>query len=86
MTIFNVLKEFFIKKYNIKNLGKVKIIIRWQINRNAAICIIKIDQSAFIKNLVIKKKIINYNANFILIKVGFMIEMKNPKDYKKTKL
>lgn len=27
IAIFNILKKFFSKKYNIKNLGKVKIII-----------------------------------------------------------
>lgn len=58
-----------VNKYNIKNLNKVKIIIRWQMIREIVINIMKINQLVFIKNVIIKKKLINCNANIISIKV-----------------
>lgn len=61
MTILKTLKKLLAKKYKIKDLGEVKIIIGWQITRNIAICIIKIDQLAFIRNLIIKEKLTEFN-------------------------
>lgn len=46
----------------------------------------KIDQSAFIKDLVIEKGLIDCNANIFPLKVGSAIEMTNPEDYKETEL
>lgn len=74
------------KKYNIKNLDKRKIIIRWQIIRNVAVCIIKIDQSAFIKNLVIQKRLIKCNTNVITMKARSDIEIFKLDNYKETNL
>ena len=51
-----------------------------------AVYIIIINQSAFIRNLVIKKGLIEYNTNVILIKTGSIIEITKLYDYKKTKL
>lgn len=48
--------------------------------------IIKIDQSAFIRDLIINKKFINYDINIILIKARLTIEMLDPDNYNKTKL
>lgn len=48
--------------------------------------IIKIDHSAFIRNLVIEKRLTDYNANVILIQVGSSIEMGDPEDYEETDL
>lgn len=47
---------------------------------------IKIDHSAFIRNLVITKRLTNYNANIILIQAGSLIKIGDPEDYKKTDL
>lgn len=46
----------------------------------------KIDQSAFIRDLVFEKKLINCNANVIPIKAGSLIEMGDPKDYEENDL
>lgn len=48
LTTFNILKKVLGQKYSIKDLGKVQTIIRWQIIQNLTICILKIDQAAFI--------------------------------------
>lgn len=48
MNIFNVLKQFLVRKYNTKDLGKIKTIIGWQINEDTIVSIIKIYQSVFI--------------------------------------
>lgn len=84
--IFNALKNLLTEKYNIKNLDKRKIIIEWQIIRNIAVCIMKIDQSAFIKNLVIQKRLIKCNTNVIAIKASSDIEMFKLDNYKETNL
>lgn len=86
MVILDILKEFLTKKYDTKNLGKIKTIIRWQINRNAIIGTIKIDQSVFIRDLVIEKKLTDYNANIISMKVRSLIKIGDPKDYKENDL
>lgn len=46
----------------------------------------KIDQSAFIRDLVIDKGLTNCNANVILMKAGSVIEMLDPEDYNKIDL
>lgn len=86
MAILNKLKKLLAKKYNVKNLGKVKTIIDQQIIKDMAVYIIIINQSAFIRNLVIKKGLIEYNTNVIPIKTGSIIEITKLYDYKKTKL
>lgn len=48
MTILDITKASFSRKYNIKDLEKMKIIIRWQITRNLISNTMKINQSAFI--------------------------------------
>lgn len=45
---------------------------------------IKIHQSAFVKDLVIKKRLTNYNANVILMKVGSSIERTESENYEKA--
>lgn len=49
-----------------------------------AINTIKIDQSVFIKDFVIKKGFTKYNANIILIKTGFAIDIGKAKNYEDT--
>lgn len=67
-----------------KDLREVKTIIRWQIIRDLVAGTMKIDQSAFIRNLVIEEEFTDYNANVIPIKAGSAIEMIDPEDYKET--
>lgn len=46
----------------------------------------KFNQLIFIKNLIIKEELINYNTNIIPMKARSIIEMINKDDYKETKL
>lgn len=86
MAILELLKKSFAKEYNTKDLGEVKTIIGWQINRDNTLRTMKINQSAFIQDLVIEKRPAKYNANIILIKASSAIEMLEPENYKKTDL
>lgn len=67
-----------------KDLSEVKTIIGWQVTRDMATHTMKIDQSAFIKDLVIKESLIDCNTNIISIKVSSAIEMSKSNDYDKT--
>lgn len=84
MNTFETLKKFFSKKYNTKNLGKVKTIIRWQIDQDTTLRTMKISQSVFIQDLIIKKELMECNTNVILIKISFAIEMTKSEDYKEA--
>ena len=75
------LKDMLAKEYKMKDLSKIKTIIGWQITRDAATHTIKINQSAFIRDLVIEEKLTECNANVILIKTGLAIKIFNPDDY-----
>lgn len=86
MNVMQTLKDVLEIKYKMKNLGKVNMIIKWQITRDTAMRIMKINHSAFIKDLVIKKRLEECNANVIPMKAGSIIEMLNFKDYDKTDL
>lgn len=46
----------------------------------------KIDQLIFIRDLVIKKDLTDYNSNIILMKAGSAIKMTKPEDYKEVDL
>lgn len=48
--------------------------------------IMKIDQSAFIRDLVIEEGLIDCNANVISIKARSLIKMGDSEDYKETDL
>ena len=69
-----------------KDLREVKTIIGWQITRDLAVRTMKIDQSAFIRDLVIEEGLTDCNANVILIKARSAIEMNNSEDYEETEL
>lgn len=71
------LKNVMENEYKIKDLDEIKIIIQWQITRDTAICMMKIDQSTFIKNLVINEGLEKSNANIIPMKASSVIEMLN---------
>lgn len=86
MITLNVIKKLLAKKYNMKDLGKVKTIIEWQVTKNTAACTMKIDQSAFIRDLIIEKRLNKCNANVIPMKTGLSLKMLEPNDYDKTDL
>ena len=86
IALLEELKECFIKKYDTKDLKEVKTIIRWQISCDIALSTMKINQSAFIRDLIIEEDLIEYNANIILIKAGSTIDMGESKNYEKTDL
>ena len=86
MKTLNALKQFLARKYDTKDLGKIKAIIDWQIKRDTAASTIKIHQSAFISDLVIEKGLINCNANVIPIKAGLSIKMSDPENYEEANL
>lgn len=84
--IINVLKTFLRKKYDTKNLRKAKTIIAWQISLDMGLKIIKFDQSAFVKDLVMEKELTEYNTNIILKKTSSILKIENFKDHKKVDL
>lgn len=84
--LFEELKRCFAKEYNIKKLGEVKMIIGWQISRYTALSTINIDQSAFIRDLVIKERLTESKWNGILMKVGSAIDMSKVRDDEETDL
>ncbi len=86
MVALKALKAFLAKKYNTKDLGEVKTIIGWQIHRDLAAGIMKIDQSAFIQDLVIEKGLTDCNANVIPMKAGSSIKMADLEDYESADL
>ena len=86
MTTLKALKKLLSEKYKIKDLGEVKTIIGWQITRDQAARTMKIDQSAFIRDLVIEEGLTDCNANIIPLKAGSAIEINYPEDYEETKL
>lgn len=79
MATLKALKKLSGKKYKMKNLAKVKIIIGWQVTRDPAAHTMIIDQSAFIRDFVIKEGLTNCNANVIPMKVRSAIKMNNLK-------
>lgn len=62
-----ILKKLLAKEYKMKDLRKVRTIIGWQIIKDTIVCIMKINLSAFLKDLVIKIGYTQYNANIIPI-------------------
>lgn len=65
-----MLKSSLTKKYKTKDLREIKMIIGQQIYRDLTAGIIKINQSAFIQDLVIIEGLTNCNANITSIKAG----------------
>ena len=85
INIFEDPKKLFTKEYNTKDLGKTKLIIKWQIHGNLTKTM-KIDQSVFIHDLMIDERLTKYNANIILIQAGFSINMIALDNYEKADL
>lgn len=84
MTTLNAIKKLLARKYDMKDLGKVKTIIGWQVIRDMAARIMKINQSAFIRDLIIEEGLTECNANVIPMKARSFIEMPEPNDYDET--
>lgn len=63
------------KEYNIKDLGEVEAISGWQITRDPSTQTLKIDQSSFIRNFIIKESRTNCNSNVIPMKAGSAIKL-----------
>lgn len=74
------------KKYNVKDLEKVKIIIRWQVIRDFDIEMLKIDQSAFINNVFKSKNITDYYFVNNLIKAKYFIDMQVLGNYEEAEI
>ena len=70
MATLEALKELLAKEYEMKDLGEVKTIIGWQITRDTATGTMKLDQSAFIRDLVIEEGPTDCNAKVIPVKPG----------------
>ncbi len=73
-------------KYNFKDLGEVETIIGGQITRDPSTQTLKIDQSSFIRNLIIEKNLTNCNSNIIPMKAGSAIEMIEHNNYEDTEI
>lgn len=50
------LKDQLMKEFNMKDLGKAKISIGWEITRDLKVVTLKIDQKSYICNLLEAKK------------------------------
>lgn len=77
-------KERLKKEYNIKDQGKAKTIIGWQITRNKST--MKIDQSAFIRDLVEDEGMRDCNPVSTPMKAGNFIDMQREDDYEEVNL
>lgn len=80
------LKKSLIIKYKIKDIKKVKSIIKWQIIKDLFIKIIKISKSIFIRNLFKEKNLTNCNTLTILMKNGLLIKINKLDNYNKANL
>lgn len=72
------------KKYNIKDLKEVQIIIRWQVTRDHIARMLKIDQSAFIQDLIKIENMTDCNSINIPIKASYYIEMSEADNYEEV--
>lgn len=78
------LKSGISNEYNVKNLGEVCTIIRWQVTRNHVAETLKIDQSSFMRDLIKSEIMTNYNSVYILMKTGCFIKISEPGDYEEA--
>lgn len=83
-TSLDWIKENLKNEYNVKDLGEVKTIIGWQVTRNWDAATLKIDQSAFIRDLLEEENLTDCNAINIPMKAGSFIEMHEEDDYKEA--
>lgn len=80
------LKDFIIKKFNIKDLKKVKTIIDSYVTKNLNIKILKINQLAFIHDFFKSNNIIDFNLVNISMKTKCFIDITKLENYKKSEI
>lgn len=80
------LKNAISNEYNVKDLGEVKTIIGWQVTRDLRAGMLKIDQSAFIRDLLESENMTECNAVAIPMKAGCFIEMQEADDYEEVEI
>lgn len=80
------LKITITKEYNMKDLGEVCTIIGWQVIRDLKAETLKIDQSAFIQDLLESENITDYNSVNIPMKAGCFIKMSEHNDYEEVEI
>lgn len=80
------IKECFKNKYNVKDVGKIKTIIGWQVIQNWDAGILKINQSAFIQDVLEEENLTDCNFVNIPIKAGYFIKILEESDYKETNI
>ncbi len=80
------LKVSLAQEYDINDLKEVKTIIGWQIHQDLAAGIMKIDQSAFVQDLVIEEGLTDCNVNVIPMKAGLFIKRIDSEDYEEANL
>ena len=78
------IKKKLKEEYNVKDLGEVKMIIGWQVTRGPSM--IKIDQSAFIRDLIEDKGMQDCNPVSMPMKAGNFIKMQGEDDYEEVDL
>lgn len=80
------LKDALGKEYSVKDLGETKTIIGWQITRDLMKGTLKIDQGAFIRDLLEEENMTDCNSVSIPMKAGSTIEMNEADDYDEIEL
>ena len=78
------IKKRLQKEYNIKELGEVKTIISWQATQSPST--MKINQSAFIRDLIEKEDMRDCNPVYTPMKTGNFIEIQGEIDYEEVDL
>ena len=78
------LKSGISNKYNVKDLGEVCTIIRWQVTRDGTAGTLKINQSSFIRDFIESENVTDCNSVSIPMKAGCFIEMSEPGDYEEV--
>ena len=73
-------------EYNVKDLREVKTITGWQVTRDLVAGTLKIDQSAFVRDLLEEEDLVDCNSVSIPMKAGSVIEMNDADDYEETDL
>lgn len=80
------LKSHLKAEYNIKDQKKIKMIIGWQVIRKLEVTTLKIDQSAFMTDLLEEKNLARCNSVKIPIKADSIIEIIDANDYEETNI
>lgn len=76
------IKDSLKAEYNVKDLGEAKTIISWQVTWYERI--LKIDQSAFIQDVLEEKDLTGCNLVNILMKTSSTINISKDDNYKKA--